>query len=208
MEVKVYKNDGTLGSETAKLSESVFGIEPNEHVVYLAVKAHLANKRQGTHSTKERAEVRGGGRKPWKQKGRGAARAGTRRSPLWVGGGTVFGPKPHTYKTSLPKKVKKLARRSVLSMKAQGQKVFVIEDLSFDKPKTSDLLKILKNMEVDISKVMLLTSECKRAVYKSGKNIPYFGVEQAKIASSYDILNCKTLIVEKTALKDLEEVLG
>ncbi len=208
MEVKVYQNDGTLGSETAQLADSVFGIEPNEHVVYLAVKAHLANKRQGTHSTKERAQVRGGGRKPWKQKGRGAARAGTRRSPLWVGGGTVFGPRPHTYKISLPKKVRKLARRSVLSLKAQSQNVFVIDDLSFDAPKTSKLVDILQKMGVDTSKVMILTSECKIAIYNSGKNIPYFGVEQARIASSYDILNCKTLIIEKTALKDLEEILG
>ncbi|KAA3603011.1 MAG: 50S ribosomal protein L4 [Calditrichaeota bacterium] len=208
MEAKVYQNDGTLSSETAQLADSVFGIEPNEHVVYLAVKAYLANKRQGTHSTKERAEVRGGGRKPWKQKGRGAARAGTRRSPLWVGGGTVFGPRPHTYKISLPKKVKKLARRSVLSLKAKSQNVFVIDDLSFDTPKTSQLVNILKKMEVDTSKVMILTSECKRAIYNSGRNIPYFSVEQAKVASSYDILNCRTLIIEKTALKDLEEILG
>ncbi|MCC7431855.1 50S ribosomal protein L4 [bacterium] len=208
MQVTIYKNDGIQGSETVQLAENIFGIEPNEHVVYQAVRTQLANLRQGTHSTKERGEVSGGGKKPWKQKGRGGARAGSNRSPLWRGGGIVFGPKPHLYKMTLSKKVKRLAKLSALSLKAKDSKVLVIEDLNFDVPKTSHLAGILKNMNLDSSKVLFLTSDVKRSLHQSSTNIPYVGVEQAKIVSTYAIMKTKFLVIEKSALNVLEEVLG
>jgi len=143
MKLDIYKKDGTKSGETIELSKEVFEIEPNDHVIYLSVKAYLANQRQGTHKSKERSEVHGGGKKPWKQKGRGGARAGTSRSPIWVGGGTIFGPKPHDYRQKLNKKVYSLARKSALSYKAKANQIVVVEDFNFDKPKTKDFTAIL-----------------------------------------------------------------
>ena len=156
MKVDIYKKDGTKTGESIELSEEIFGIEPNDHVIYLAVKAHLANRRQGTHKTKERGEVRGGGKKPWRQKGRGGARAGTSRSPLWVGGGTIFGPKPHSYRQKLNKKVKQLAVKSAFSHKAMAEQIKVIENQKEPIKEKGDesVYDIMNKLQVDQRKAI------------------------------------------------------
>ncbi len=203
MKLDVYKIDGSKSGETISLDKNIFGIEPNDHVIYLSVKAHLANKRQGTHKAKERNEVRGGGKKPWKQKGRGTARAGTTRSPLWVGGGTIFGPKPRDYSQSINKKVKKLARKSALSHKAKANQIVVVEDFNFDAPKTKDFQNVLKSLNLDGKKTLLLTSENLENLYKSGRNIPKVNVLEASNASTYDIVNNQVLLMQKGAIEKI-----
>ncbi len=146
MESVVYKTDGSPSGEKVKLPEHVFGVEPNRHVIYLAVKAQTTNSRQGTASTKTRSMVSGGGKKPWRQKGRGMARAGTIRSPLWVGGGRVFGPHPREYEMKLPKKVKRLARVSVYSDKARNEALMVVEDFKLSQAKTKEMFGILRSL--------------------------------------------------------------
>ena len=208
MKLEVYKIDGSKSGETAELSDSIFGIEPNDHVIYLAVKAYLANRRQGTHKAKERSEVRGGGRKPWRQKGRGTARAGTIRSPLWVGGGTVFGPRPRSYRQKLNKKVMKLARKSALSYKAKADQILVIEDFDFEAPKTSKFAEILKSLNLDGKKVLLLTDETRNNLYKSGRNIPKVNILEAYKASTYDLVNNQILVIQQSAIKKIEDILN
>ncbi len=156
MQLSVYKIDGTESQEKIDLPSNVFEVEPNHHLIYQAVRTYLSNQRQGTHKAKERSEVSGGGKKPWKQKGRGTARAGTTRSPVWVGGGTVHGPRPHTYKLSMTKKSAQLARKSALSLKAKYGEIMVVEDINFEKPKTKDFSSILKNLKADGKKVLML----------------------------------------------------
>ncbi|QQS34985.1 MAG: 50S ribosomal protein L4 [Ignavibacteriales bacterium] len=200
MTFDIYKIDGSTSGEKLELADDIFGIEPNDHAIYLAVKAYRANQRQGTHKSKERGEVSGGGKKPWKQKGRGGSRAGTSRSPLWVGGGTIFGPKPHLYKQDLPKKVKRLARKSALSYKVKDEQFMIVEDFNFEQPKTKDFVKMLSALKVSGKKVLLLTKENSTLVYKSGRNIPKVKVLEAAQASTYDILNNQMLIVQKGAV--------
>jgi len=207
MKVDVYKIDGTLSEEKVELSDSVFAIEPNDHVVYLSVKAFLANQRQGTHKTKERSEVNGGGRKPWKQKGKGGARAGTSRSPLWIGGGTIFGPKPRDYRQKINKKVNILARKSALSMKAKANQIMVVEDFNFDQPKTKNFTDILKNLKVYGKKTLLLTSENLPNVFKSGRNIEKVYIDVAENASTYEILNNQKLLIQKSAVDKIASIL-
>jgi len=207
MKVDVYKIDGTLSEEKVELSDSVFAIEPNDHVVYLSVKAFLANQRQGTHKTKERSEVNGGGRKPWKQKGKGGARAGTSRSPLWIGGGTIFGPKPRDYRQKINKKVNILARKSALSMKAKANQIMVVEDFNFDQPKTKNFTDILKNLKVYGKKTLLLTSENLPNVLKSGRNIEKVYIDVAENASTYEILNNQKLLIQKSAVDKIASIL-
>lgn len=201
MELDVLKIDGSASGQKVELTDALFGIEPNDHVIYLAVKAHLANKRQGTHKAKERSEVRGGGRKPWKQKGRGGARAGTIRSPLWVGGGTIFGPRPHSYRQNLPKKVKSLARRSAFSYKVKDEQLKVIEDFQFDEPKTKKLVEILNALELNGKKVLILTNGNQQNVYRSGRNLPKVSILEANKASTYDIMNHQIVLVQKSAVE-------
>ncbi len=204
MKVDVYKTDGSKTGKSVELSDKIFGIEPNNHVMYLSVKAFLANQRQGTHKTKERNEVRGGGRKPWRQKGRGTARAGTTRSPIWIGGGTIFGPKPRNYRQKLNKKVRQIARKSALSVKAKSEQIYVIEDFNFDAPKTKELAGILDALELTGKKTLLLTNELMTNVYKSGRNIPKVNVLEADKASTYDLLNSQILLLQKGAIEKLE----
>lgn len=204
MKVDVYKIDGTKSSTKVELSDDIFGIEPNDHVIYLSVKAYLANQRQGTHKAKERAEVRGGGRKPWKQKGRGGARAGTTRSPLWVGGGTIFGPRPRNYRQKLNKKVAQLARKSALSYKAKAEQIMVVEDFDFDTPKTKELVNILKSLNADGKKTLLLTAGTREKVYLSGRNIPKLNIIQAANASTYDLVNNQLVLVQKSAVEEIQ----
>ena len=205
MTLDVLKIDGSKSGDKIDLSDSIFAIEPNDHAIYLSVKAFLANKRQGTSKSKERGEVRGGGKKPWKQKGRGGARAGTSRSPLWVGGGTIFGPRPRDYRQDLPKKVRRLARKSALSYKAKDSQLLVIEDFNIEQPKTKEFSKILSALKVNGKKVLLLTELNNQNVYKSGRNIPKVKVLEASKASTYDLLNNQILILQKSAVKEIEK---
>ena len=205
MTLDVLKIDGSKSGDKIDLSDSIFAIEPNDHAIYLSVKAFLANQRQGTSKSKERAEVRGGGKKPWKQKGRGGARAGTSRSPLWVGGGTIFGPRPRDYRQDLPKKVRRLARKSAFSYKAKDAQLLVGEDFNRDQPKTKDFSKILSALKVGGKKVLLLTEANNPNVYKSGRNIPKVKVLEASKASTYDLLNNQVLILQKSAVKEIEK---
>lgn len=208
MELNVYKVDGTKTRKKVTLNSDVFEIEPNDHVLYLAVKAHLANKRQGTHSVKTRSAVRGGGRKPFRQKGTGRARQGTIRAPHMPGGGRAHGPHPRDYHQDLPKKVKKLARRSALSYKAKENKILVVEDFQFDAPKTRRVAELLEKLGVNDRKVLILTGEYDVNLYKSARNIPYKSVLKAPQFSTYDVLNANALIIQNGAVNILNEVLA
>ncbi len=196
MKVDILKIDGNLLGKKCELRDDIFGIEPNDHVLYLSVKSYLANQRQGTHKSKERGEVSGGGKKPWKQKGRGGARAGTSRSPLWVGGGTIFGPRPRDYRQELPKKVVKLARKSAFSHKVKANQLMVVEDFNFDSPKTKDFAKILSNLKITGKKTLVLTNGNLNTVYKSGRNISKIKILEADKASAYDIVNNQVLLLQ------------
>ncbi len=200
MTLDIYKTDGNASGDKIELTDDIFGIEPNDHAIYLSVKAFLAHQRQGTSKAKERSEVRGGGRKPFRQKGRGGARAGTSRSPLWVGGGTIFGPRPRTYRQNLPKKVKRLARKSAFSYKVKDEQLMVVEDFSFENPKTKEFTNILDALNATGKRVLLLTGKNDNVVYKSGRNITKVKVLEAAKASTYDILNNQVLIMQKSAV--------
>ena len=200
MKLDIYKIDGKTTGKQVELSDSIFGVEPNEHAIYLAVKAYNANQRQGTHKAKERSEVRGGGKKPWKQKGRGGSRAGTSRSPLWVGGGTIFGPRPRDYHQDLPKKVKRLARKSALSHKVKDEQLLIVEDFNFEKPKTKEFQSFLNSLNLTGKKILLLTNGKQDNVYRSGRNIARVKILEAAKASTYDILNNQILVVQESAV--------
>lgn len=203
MELKIYKLDGSESGQTISLPPEVFEIEPNQHLIYQSVRTYLSNQRQGTHKTKGRSEVRGGGKKPFRQKGTGRARQGTSRSPIMVGGGNIFGPKPHTYKLTLPKKSARLARKSALSIKAKGNEIMVIEDFTFESPKTKDLLSILKSLKIEDTKTLLLVSEKNDNVYKSGRNLQKVNVLISDKAATYDLLNNKLILMQKSAVENL-----
>ncbi len=208
MTFDIYNKDGKLSKEKMELADSIFGIEPNDHAIYLSVKAHLANKRQGTHKSKERSEVRGGGKKPWKQKGRGGARAGTNRSPLWVGGGRIFGPRPRNYRQDLPKKVKKLARKSAFSYKVKDSQLMIVEDFMFEKPQTKDFVEMMNALKIDNKKILLLTGDYNPVIFKSGRNVPKVSILEAKKASTYDILNNQVLVLQKSAVDVINNILS
>ncbi len=203
MELEVYKTDGTKSGEKVKLSDEIFGIEPNEHALYLAVRSFLDNQRQGTHKVKTRAEVRGGGKKPFRQKGTGNARQGSIRSPLMIGGGSIFGPVPRDYSHELPAKMKKLARKSALSIKAKEGQIMVVEDFSFEKPKTKEMSAVLKALELSTRKTLLLTAKSDQNVYLAGRNIPRLHILPADKASTYDFLNNQVILCQKGAVEVL-----
>ncbi|MEJ2535663.1 MAG: 50S ribosomal protein L4 [Calditrichia bacterium] len=208
MELNVYKIDGTKTNQKVKLNPEVFGIEPNDHVVYLAIKTYLANQRQGTHQVKNRSAVSGGGAKPFRQKGTGRARQGTIRAPHMVGGGRAHGPLPRDYTQKLPKKVQKLARKSVLSAKAQADKVMILEDFSFEAPKTKRVMEILNNLKLDTTKVVFVTTNLENNLVMSARNIPYTNVQRAPEFSVYDILNADYVLFQKGAVQVVNEVLA
>jgi large subunit ribosomal protein L4 len=208
MKLDIYNIGGKVSGKKIDLPKDIFGIEPNDHAIYLSVKAFLANQRQGTHKAKERGEIRGGGKKPWKQKGRGGARAGTIRSPLWSGGGRIFGPRPRDYRQDLPKKVKRLARKSAFSYKLKDEQVMVIDDFNFEQPKTKEFVEMLEALNVSGKKVLLLTNVKNEAVYKSGRNIPKVKILEAEKASAYDILNNQVLIMQKSAVDVIAKSFG
>ncbi|MDY0256652.1 50S ribosomal protein L4 [Gudongella oleilytica] len=202
--VNVYNMQGELVEEM-ELSEEIFGVEINEHVVYEVVKNQLANKRQGTQSAKTRAEVRGGGRKPWRQKGTGRARQGSIRSPQWKGGGVVFAPKPRDYSYSVPKKVRRLALKSVLTDKLQNNEMIVVDQLSFDAPKTKEMKKVLANLKAD-KKALIVMAEKDANVIRSANNIPNVATALVNTINVYDILKYNSFIITKEAVKRVEEV--
>lgn len=207
MQLDVLKTNGSASGEKITLDPSIFGIEPNDHAIYQDVRSIMANQRQGTHKVKPRNEVRGGGRKPYRQKKTGRARAGTSRSPLWRGGGSIFGPTPHDYVVKLPRKMKKLARKSALSYKAKDAAIFVVEDFSIDNPKTKEMAKILKALALDKKKTLFLTSSSDQNIVRSGKNITGLFIQIADKASTYEILNNQILLIQKSALPVLENSL-
>ena len=205
MKLDILKIDGSSSGEQLELSDDIFGVEPNDHAIYLAVKAYLANQRQGTSKSKERGEVRGGGKKPWKQKGRGGARAGTSRSPLWVGGGTIFGPRPRDYRQDLTKKLKRLARKSALSYKVKDNQLLIVEDFILENTKTKDFSKILNDLKISGKKVLVLTGSYNEKIYKAGRNIPKVNILEAANASTYDILNNQVLVLQKSAVESIKK---
>ena len=207
MELEVYKKDGTKSGETVTLAPEVFEIIPNDHAIYQAVRSIQANQRQGTHKVKGRSEVRGGGKKPFKQKKTGRARSGSTRSGVWVGGGSIFGPKPHDYVLKITAKVKALARKSALSYKAKDNSIVVVEDFSLDAPKTKDLTSVLKALSLYGKKTLLITSKNEESVYKSGRNIPTVNIREADKASTYDILDTQVLLIQKSAVGVLQKSL-
>ena len=190
---------------TVELNDAIFGIEPNEVVVHEVVKNHLANCRQGTQSALTRAEVSGGGKKPWRQKGTGHARQGSTRAPQWTHGGIVFAPKPRDYSYVLNKKVKRLALKSVLSAKVAEGKLVVIDAIKMDAPKTAEFAKFLKAVGCD-TKTLVVTAAADANVVKSGRNIPGCEVTFANLLNTYDVLNANKLVVDKAALQKIEEV--
>lgn len=189
-----------------ELNEKIFGIEPNVHVMHSAVVAQLANARVGTHSTLGRSEVRGGGRKPWRQKGTGRARAGTIRSPLWRGGGIVFGPKPRDYRKNLPKKVKRLALCSALSSKVIENSMIVVDQINFEKPKTKEMVKLLEALKVD-KKALVVISQDDANVMISARNIQGVQTARAEALNIVDLLKHDFVVFSKAALEKAEEVL-
>lgn len=205
MTLDIYKIDGKPTGKKIELADDIYGIEPNDHAIYLFVKSYLANQRQGTHKTKERAEVRGGGRKPWRQKGRGTARVGTTRSPIWIGGGRTFGPRPRSYRQNLPRKVKRLARKSALSYKAKNEQLMIVEDFAYEAPSTKEFISVLNALNTEDKKVLLLTGKNEKNVYKSGRNIPKVKVMEADKASTYEILNNQLLILQESAVEAIDK---
>lgn len=206
MELEVLKTDGMASGSKIKLPKTIFEVVPNDHLIYQSVRCQQKNKRQGNAATKNRALVRGGGKKPWKQKGRGTARAGTSRSPLWVGGGRVFGPQPRDLHMKLNKKVKKLARVSAYSLKAKQNEIILCEVINLENPKTREMFQVLKNLNITDKKVLLLTNNYNPTVIRAGKNIQKLTVRQAVDVSTYDILNCNVLLIEQDALDKITEV--
>ncbi len=204
MKTNVYDMNGKQVGEV-ELSEAVFGIEPNESVVHDVVKNHLANCRQGTQSALTRAEVSGGGKKPWRQKGTGHARQGSTRAPQWTHGGVVFAPKPRDYSYTLNKKVRRLALKSVLSAKAQSENIIVIDEIKMDEIKTKKFAGFLSAVNADC-KALVVTAEVNENVILSARNIPGVKTAFANVINVYDILNAKKLVLDKAALAKIQEV--
>lgn len=204
--VALYKQDGSQVGDV-ELNESVFGIEPNKHVLHEAVLMQRASVRQGTHAVKNRSEVRGGGRKPWRQKGTGRARQGSIRSPQWVGGGVVFGPTPRSYKYQLPKKVRQLALKSALSSKVKEDNVVVLEELDFKAPKTKEVINMLSSLDVD-NKVLIVTSENDENLIRSTNNLKKVKVITVNNMNVLDLLMHDKLILTKDAAEKAGEVLA
>ena len=205
MEVAVYNIKGEDTGRKVTLNDNVFAIEPNEHVVYLAVKQYLANQRQGSHKSKERSEVSGSTRKLHKQKGGGGARIGDINSPLLRGGGRVFGPRPRDYRFKLNKKVKQLARRSALSAKAQDNQIMVVEDFTFEAPKTKEFIKFAKNIQTADKKTLLVLAGQDKNVYLSARNLPNVQIITASDLNTYKILDNKSLVLSESSVAVINE---
>lgn len=201
----VYDKEGTK-IDTLDLNQKLFGQKPNLGVIYQYVRAYLANQRQGTAKRKSRSEVRGGGAKPWRQKGTGRARAGTNTSPIWVGGGRAFPPQMRDYRIDLPKKIKRMALVSALSSKALESRIKVLDDVSMDVPKTKTMVDLLDKLKMSGSKIIFLFEGMDENLYKSGRNIKGLVFKRASLINPYDLLNSDFLVMTKKALEKVEEV--
>lgn len=207
MKLEVFNIKGEKTGKSVELPDNVFGATPNEHAVWLAIKAYLANQRQGTHKSKERSEMSGSTRKLHKQKGTGGSRKGDINNPLYKGGGRVFGPKPRDYSEKLNKKVKRLARLSALSSKAANGQIIVMEDFTFDAPKTKSYLGMLKSLKVDSQKSLFVTGDYDKNVYLSSRNLPNAAVSRAQDLNTYEILHSNTLILAEGSIAKIVESL-
>jgi large subunit ribosomal protein L4 len=201
--VGVFNKEGNKVSDM-ELNESIFAVEVNEYALHQVVVALLANKRQGTQSTKTRSEVRGGGAKPWRQKGTGRARQGSIRAPQWIKGGIVFAPKPRDYRVSVPKSMRKVAMKSALTSKVQENQMIILDSLNFEAPKTKNIVEMLKALEAN--KALIITAESNEVVYKSARNIQGISIIPANNINVYDLLKYEKLIITKDAVSKIEEV--
>lgn len=207
MQVDLYTKDGNSAGQI-ELSDNIFGAEPNEHAMHTVVVAHLAHKRQGTAKTKIRSEVRGGGKKPWKQKGRGTARAGSTRSPIWVGGGTIHGPHPRNYNVKVPKKLNRISRISAYSLRNQEKNLKVVKDFDLPEIKTKEVANILKNLELQNGSTLIITGSSDKNLWLSSRNIPKTNVKTFETVSTYDLLSHKKIMLLESAVKPIEETLS
>ena len=208
MNVSVLKHSGEDTGRKVKLSDGVFGIEPNDHAIYLDVKQYLANQRQGTHKSKERAEIAGSTRKIKKQKGTGTARAGSIKSPIFRGGGRVFGPEPRDYSFKLNKKLKSLARKSALAYKAKGKEISVLEDFNFDGAKTKEYVKMLEALSLTNKKTLLVLSEVNKNVVLSSNNIKKAKVITADQINTYDVVNADNIMLVESSIEKIDNLLN
>jgi large subunit ribosomal protein L4 len=204
MKVAVIDINGKKTGRSVELSDAIFAIEPNDHAIYLGVKQHLANKRQGTHKSKERADITGSTRKIKKQKGTGTARAGSIKSPIFRGGGRAFGPRPRDYSFKLNKGQKKLARLSALSLKAKEDNIMVVEKFDFDAPKTKDFLNILKALELDNKKSLFVLDGSNKNVYLSSRNLKNTNIIKGSQLNTYSVLNAKKIVISEECLEEIE----
>ena len=206
MKIAVYNIQGESTGREIELPDSVFGVAPNDHAVYLAVKQYLAHQRQGTHKSKEKGEITGSTRKLKRQKGTGTARAGDIKSPIFRGGGRIFGPKPRDYSMKLNKKTKQLARKTVLADKLRTDNLIIVEDFSFEGPKTKAYLNILSSLAIDDRKSLVVTSEYDKNVYLSGRNVSYSKTVVASDLNTYTIMNANTLVLTESAAAKISEL--
>jgi large subunit ribosomal protein L4 len=205
MKVEVLNINGSAAGRSVDLPEDIFGLEPNDHAIYLAVKAYNAHQRQGTHKAKEKGEITGSTRKLKKQKGTGTARAGSIKSGVFRGGGRMFGPRPRTYTVSLNKKVKRLARASALSYKATSGNLKVVQDFTFDSPKTKEMINVINSLELDGKKAVFVTGDYDKNLLLSTRNIPRTNLINAKDLNTYDIMNANTLVISESAIEKIKE---
>jgi large subunit ribosomal protein L4 len=207
MKVDIYNKNGKKSSSKVELSNKVFKAEPNEHCIYLAVKSELAARRQGTSSSKTRSEVRGGGRKPYRQKGTGNARVGSTRNPARVHGGSAFGPKPRTYSLKINKKVRNIARRSALSLKVNNDMFKVINSLNSDSSKTKEFVQLLKKLDISDNKIIIVTNDYCKNLYLSSRNLEKINLVNVKSFSTYDMMNSNYLLIDKDSIDYLNKAL-
>ena len=207
MELNIYNINGEVTDKKITLNDSIFGIEPNEHVIWLDVKQYLANQRQGTHKTKERGEVKGSTRKLFRQKGTGSARRGDIKSPIMVGGGVIFGPKPRDYGFKLNKKVKALARRSALSLKAKNNQITVVEDFTFDQPKTKSFVELTKNLQLADKKLLLVLPSQNKNVYLSARNLERVEIITASDINTYKVMNGGNIVLTESSVAVIDNLL-
>ncbi len=206
MELPIYKIDGSIGQESIAVNSGLLEKKTNEHTIYYSIVSHMTNSRQGTHSSKSRSMVQGGGRKPYKQKGTGNARAGTIRSPLWRGGGRIFGPKPHGYNFKLPKKVRRLAKISAFILKLNEGKIKIIENFDFEEPKTKKLANILNLLDIGKNNILFVTEKKSENILKSSRNIPHVSIQMIDSLSTYELINCENLLIQKSAFEKINKL--
>lgn len=206
MELEIYNISGQKTAKKVKLDDDIFAIEPNDHAIYLDVKQHMATRRQGTHKTKERGEVKGSTRKIKRQKGTGTARFGDIKNPLFRGGGRTFGPQPRDYYFKLNKKLKKLARKSALSYKASENSIIVLEDFSYEAPKTKNFIELLKSFELQDKRVLLVLGSHEKNIYLSSRNLKKTKIVSAADINTYDILNASKMLIAESSVNEIEKI--